>query len=809
MDPTKVKLNYTDNRKQEDLVVGRILAVTANVSVRNVFPVRGGVIAHLQSLDDVEKLLATEVAAKLIADHHLRPVPPVGFDQSRTIFVRGLPNGLTSKTPQEIIKEINRCNSGNLRALKAFIITNHHKHEKARKTLKLVLSIPTEVDFALASGFGLYHFKVHPEDISKDSFQYIPQCFRCFSFEHTLEKCKSKAQLCSICSLEHHFQQCPTPHSPKCLLCSGMHLAVAPSCPVRKQFIANLNAPKPPPLPNQSNPPPNVTVNFPPLRPSASSAAPSATKPSNFAQAAATSMPNSDSVQPSSGPQPAQLASDPNKIQINQIPLASPTANTVNSITVQPIPPPPGFQPTLPTLQPPQGFSALNSAPQSLPQPSSTALVPSELNIFDLRTTIWTTFAEMTADNDPIIYMALMNEYLHEIKANPLPAPNSDRLRQTLIDFRNALANTNVSPETPIPSPLQSFNPPNFTPPPRTQHSSPSYTPPYNNFNNFPNTPFPVIPSCTLPSSPLPSQTHSSPSHNLTYNLSPSFASPAFSPPSHPPPSLPPLIPPHLQYQQPLNPPQSLPSPSIATTPTSSSPLVSQPTPPPYIQPSPELISTPSNIINSPPLPPNPETSNSPANSPTLNHNSSLNQSNSTTHTDQNVDINLSEDCETSDKDSETGEDEEDAYSDDNTNADLPSESQDSSSLPTQMSPLQLNSEDLQSSSSKLQNPPPSSDDSNAEVEILNTSDNDKINSPSHSNTQSQPPLDIPHLPSISTQSSQSSQPSLSKNQRRKSRKKNPPQESRYPLRHRSSDTDEDPSHTQPCSNNQLGPIHE
>ena len=125
------------------------------------------------------------------------------------------------------------------------------------------------------------------------------------------------------------------------------------------------------------------------------------------------------------------------------------------------------------------------------------------------------------------------------------------------------------------------------------------------------------------------------------------------------------------------------------------------------------------------------------------------------------------------------------------------------------MSPLQLNSEDLQSSSSKLQNPPPSSDDSNAEVEILNTSDNDKIKSPSHSNTQSQPPLDIPHLPSISTQSSQSSQPSLSKNQRRKSRKKNPPQESRYPLRHRSSDTDEDPSHTQPCSINQLGPIHE
>ena len=45
MDPTKVKLNYTDNRKQEDLAVGRILAVTANVSVRNVFPVRGGVIA--------------------------------------------------------------------------------------------------------------------------------------------------------------------------------------------------------------------------------------------------------------------------------------------------------------------------------------------------------------------------------------------------------------------------------------------------------------------------------------------------------------------------------------------------------------------------------------------------------------------------------------------------------------------------------------------------------------------------------------------------------------------------------------------
>ena len=72
--------------------------------------------------------------------------------------------------------------------------------------------------------------------INKEKFETIRQCFKCFKYNHYTNKCSRDTPLCSICSGEHHYKDCPDTSASK-----GAHIAISHQCPVRKQTLKTQN----------------------------------------------------------------------------------------------------------------------------------------------------------------------------------------------------------------------------------------------------------------------------------------------------------------------------------------------------------------------------------------------------------------------------------------------------------------------------------------------------------------------------------------------------------------------------------------
>lgn len=65
------------------------------------------------------------------------------------------------------------------------------------------------------------------------------QCFNCYKFNHGSGSCKN-IQICSICSQNHNYRDCPNKNNVKCSNCSGPHVAISNACPVKSSKIAEI-----------------------------------------------------------------------------------------------------------------------------------------------------------------------------------------------------------------------------------------------------------------------------------------------------------------------------------------------------------------------------------------------------------------------------------------------------------------------------------------------------------------------------------------------------------------------------------------
>lgn len=73
----------------------------------------------------------------------------------------------------------------------------------------------------------------------KEYVKPLLQCYKCYKFGHGSGSCKSQ-QVCSICSGSHFFKVCDNPNNIRCVNCSGEHIAISFSCPVKSRKIAEI-----------------------------------------------------------------------------------------------------------------------------------------------------------------------------------------------------------------------------------------------------------------------------------------------------------------------------------------------------------------------------------------------------------------------------------------------------------------------------------------------------------------------------------------------------------------------------------------
>lgn len=96
------------------------------------------------------------------------------------------------------------------------------------KTVSITFSCPVLPD---SVDLNSWRFELRP---------YIPpvkQCLRCLQFGHIAKFCKNTLR-CSICLESHRYTECPTDSkNAKCFHCSGNHISISSSCPIKQQKI--------------------------------------------------------------------------------------------------------------------------------------------------------------------------------------------------------------------------------------------------------------------------------------------------------------------------------------------------------------------------------------------------------------------------------------------------------------------------------------------------------------------------------------------------------------------------------------------
>ena len=102
------------------------------------------------------------------------------------------------------------------------------------------MSTKEQAEIINVTGFVIGGMLVESHHIQRERVDNVAQCYRCFSFKHVANQCQRTNPLCSVCAEEHNFRDCSSKNNKtklKCANCGGKHIAIAKSCPKRKEKI--------------------------------------------------------------------------------------------------------------------------------------------------------------------------------------------------------------------------------------------------------------------------------------------------------------------------------------------------------------------------------------------------------------------------------------------------------------------------------------------------------------------------------------------------------------------------------------------
>ena len=109
---------------------------------------------------------------------------------------------------------------------------------KGTPTQKVVLDFDKEQDMRIALFSGIYFGRIRIRCEPFRSTPPVTQCYQCQGFNHVAKDCKSKVQ-CMRCAGPHKSSECTEKDkdsfSPKCINCSGNHVAASRECPKFKE----------------------------------------------------------------------------------------------------------------------------------------------------------------------------------------------------------------------------------------------------------------------------------------------------------------------------------------------------------------------------------------------------------------------------------------------------------------------------------------------------------------------------------------------------------------------------------------------
>ena len=263
----RVKFSFLNNLKKTEMdLLAIVIDVCPELTPTDCNVGHGHGIISFDKSDAISELFTAEKVERL-KELHLEPIPPRQYYTERTIFVTNIKPHVTKLPVQQLVADFN-ANNGSIKAEEIKDVT---PTDSTKTTLKIILNDKEQVDQALIKGIRLRLVWIHPANITRQREDDIKQCYKCFKYEHYTNQCARTSPICSICSGDHHFRDCPNPNIKKCANCNGNHIAIARGCPTRKKELAqqlqNTNIPTPAQSMTQTTTPPDINSakTFPPL----------------------------------------------------------------------------------------------------------------------------------------------------------------------------------------------------------------------------------------------------------------------------------------------------------------------------------------------------------------------------------------------------------------------------------------------------------------------------------------------------------------------------------------------------------------
>ncbi|KAK8374599.1 hypothetical protein O3P69_012753 [Scylla paramamosain] len=173
----------------------------------------------------VDFSMTADVRANL-AEEGINVVKTEEYIAHCTLIARDLPRSLQEKSLEDIANDISSCNG-----VKVIRVD-----WKGEDSLFIEFNTIEDADKVLKSSGGMkLSYERSIVRLKKKPYLKVPQCARCFSYEHEIDTCPKTVRTCYHCGEEGHGgDECSTDYV-RCVNCHGDHVAFAFKCPKRKQ----------------------------------------------------------------------------------------------------------------------------------------------------------------------------------------------------------------------------------------------------------------------------------------------------------------------------------------------------------------------------------------------------------------------------------------------------------------------------------------------------------------------------------------------------------------------------------------------
>lgn len=225
MPRVKVLDNGSPRRKEEWVL--KTFQCATGVFFRQCKWTNFGWIFVLPSVEDVLQVMQPLVRAKLCS-FGLQVVKTAQYRADCTLICYSMFGTLDSSSIKDMAAEIVACNNGvNVSSVKWRCPTSIWVEFNSPEEADKILNSPGGIQLAFGKRFS---------QLRRKEYRKVPQCSRCFSFQHTVKGCTRIQRFCYICGRKKHLSsRCQNRHAPHCINCSGEHIALSFQCPVRLQ----------------------------------------------------------------------------------------------------------------------------------------------------------------------------------------------------------------------------------------------------------------------------------------------------------------------------------------------------------------------------------------------------------------------------------------------------------------------------------------------------------------------------------------------------------------------------------------------